>query len=84
MSPHVKKKQEYSSISSKILQSFSLLTNNKRIVSGWLDGLSKKGGVKFQQHNSSSKNGEEMRRGRVSFIPKEAKRGALDEVQVLD
>ena len=51
-------------------------------MSGWLDGLSKKGGVKFQQHNSSSKNGEEMRRVGVSFIPKKAKRGALDEVQV--
>jgi hypothetical protein len=40
--------------------------------------------VKFQQHNSSSKNGEEMRRVGVSFIPKKAKRGQLDEVQVLD
>jgi hypothetical protein len=29
--------------------------------------------VKFQQHNSSSKNGEEMRRGGVFLIPKEAK-----------
>jgi hypothetical protein len=33
-------------------------------------------GAEFQQHNSSSKiDGKEMRRGGVSFIPKEAKRG---------
>jgi hypothetical protein len=61
-----------------ILQSFSLLFQNVRAnsqekVNGWLGGKSKKGGMKFQQHNSSSKNGEEMRRVGVSFIPKEAK-----------
>jgi hypothetical protein len=39
--------------------------------------------VKFQQHNSSSKKDDEMRRGGVSFIPKMAKRGALDGCQVL-
>ena len=33
------------------------------------------GGEKFQQHNSSSKNGEEMRRVGVSLIALEAKRG---------
>ena len=30
-----------------------------RAMSGWLDDNSKRGGMKFQQHNSSSKNGEE-------------------------
>jgi hypothetical protein len=30
-------------------------------------------GVKFQQHNSSSKNGEEMRRVGVLLIPLEVK-----------
>jgi hypothetical protein len=39
--------------------------------------------VKFQQHNSSSKNGEEMRRGGVFLIALEAKRGQLDACQVL-
>ena len=42
-------------------------------MSGWLGGKSKKGGMKFQQHNSSSKNGEEMRRVGVLLIPLEAK-----------
>jgi hypothetical protein len=56
-----------------ILQSFSLLFQNVRAnsqeqVSGWLGGKSKRGGMKFQQHNSSSKNGEEMRRGGVSYL----------------
>jgi hypothetical protein len=37
MSPHVKKKQEYSSISSKILQSFSLLFQKQE--NGELSGL---------------------------------------------
>jgi hypothetical protein len=39
--------------------------------------------AEFQQHNSSSKNGEEMRRGGVFLIPKEAKREALDGCHVL-
>jgi hypothetical protein len=41
-----------------------------------------------RQNSSSitvgSKNGDEMRRGGVFLIPKEAKREALDGVQVLD
>jgi hypothetical protein len=52
-------------------------------VSGWLGGKSKRSGMKFQQHNSSSKNGDQMRRVGVSFIPKKAKRGALDGCHVL-
>jgi hypothetical protein len=39
--------------------------------------------VKFQQHNSSSKNGQEKRRGGVSLIALEAKRGQFDECHVL-
>jgi hypothetical protein len=39
--------------------------------------------VKFQQHNSSKKIDDQMRRVGVSFIPKMAKRGALDCCQVL-
>jgi hypothetical protein len=44
-------------------------------VNGWLGGKSKRSGVKFQQHNSSSKNGDQMRRGGVSFIPKRQREG---------
>lgn len=45
--------------------------------------MSKRGGVKFQQHNSSQKIDDEMRRGGVFLIPKEAKREALDGCHVL-
>ena len=48
-----------------------------------LVGKSKRSGVKFQQHNSSKKIDDQMRRVGVSFIPKKAKRGALDGCQVL-
>jgi hypothetical protein len=44
-----------------------------------VDGLvaRARGGMKFQQHNSSSKKDDQMRRGGVSLIALEAKRGAL-------
>jgi hypothetical protein len=32
-----------------------------RAMSGWLGDKSKRGGMKFQQHNNSSKKGEEKR-----------------------
>jgi hypothetical protein len=49
MSPHVKKKQEYSSTSSKILQSFSSINpkmreNSQEKVNGWLGDKSKRMG----------------------------------------
>ena len=39
---------------------------------------------KFQHNSVSTKNGEERMRGRVPFIPQEAKGKDLDQCQVLD
>jgi hypothetical protein len=90
----VKKKQEHSSISSEILQSFSLLFQNVRVLELYLLQTLKsnewmawwqeqENGVKFQQHNSSSKKDGQMRRGGVFLIALEAKRGQFDACQVL-
>jgi len=90
----VKKKQEYSSISSKILQSFSINPKWESIGEILLPKLSRamswvawwqeqEGGLKFQQSNSSSKNGSENEWGGVLLIPLEAKWRHLDECQVL-
>ena len=38
---------------------------------------------KFQHNSVSTKNGEERMRGRVPFIPLEAKGSGLDQCQVL-
>jgi hypothetical protein len=57
--------------------------NSQEKVNEWLGGQEQENGVKFQQHNSSKKIDDQMRGGRVSFIPKKAKRGALDGCHVL-
>jgi hypothetical protein len=54
-------------------------------MSGWQNGKSKKMECEKFQHNSvSTKNGVERMRGRVPFIPQEAKGSGLDQCQVLD
>jgi hypothetical protein len=60
-----------------------LLQNPQEQVNEWLGGQEQENGVKFQQHNSSKKIDDQMRRVGVSFIPKKAKRGAFDGCQVL-
>jgi hypothetical protein len=46
-------------------------------VNEWLGGQEQENGVKFQQHNSSKKIDDQMRRGGVSFIPKNGKERGL-------
>ena len=60
-----------------------LLQNSQEQVSEVARWQEQEGGLKFQQSNSSSKNGEENEWGGVLLIPQKAKRGHLDECQVL-
>jgi hypothetical protein len=50
---------------------------NERIVDEWLDGMSKRGGVKFQQHNSSQKIDGSNEGGKgLSYTQKVKERGS--------